>query len=40
VAASFGALGSVLPDSVLSDSKKPVADFSGTGFLATIKICG
>jgi hypothetical protein len=26
-AASFGALGSVLPDRVLSDSKKPAADF-------------
>jgi hypothetical protein len=43
-AARFGALGSILPDSVLSDSvcliQKARGGFSGAGLiLATIKIC-
>ena len=38
-AARFGALGSVLPDSVLSDSKAR-SGFSGAGLIvATMKIC-
>jgi len=38
-ATRFGALGSVLPDSALSDSKAR-GGFSGTGLiLATMKIC-